>query len=55
MINVTATETEAAGFVTAYPTGEPRPVASNVNVDRPGATAPNLAIVPIGDRGTISF
>ena len=55
VVNVTAVDAGAAGFVTVFPTGEKRPLASNVNVDRPGAIAPNLVIVPIGDNGTISL
>ena len=48
------TEAGAPGFITGYPTGEDRPVASNVNLGT-GATAPNLAIIPIGDGGKVTF
>jgi hypothetical protein len=53
VINLTGTEASAAGFVTAYPFGISLPLASNVNLDGPGATAPNLAIVPLGPGGKI--
>jgi hypothetical protein len=55
VVNITATEAGAPGFVTGYPTGEERPLASNVNLDQPGATAPNLAIIPIGAGGMVSL
>jgi hypothetical protein len=54
VLNLTATEASGAGFVTAWPTGFPQPVVSNLNVDA-GDTRPNLAIVPIGDGGAISL
>ncbi len=53
VINLTGVQATAAGFVTAYPFGISLPLASNVNLDRPGATAPNLAIVPLGPGGKI--
>ena len=31
----------------------PRPEASNLNVERPGQTIPNLVIVPVGDGGAV--
>ena len=55
VINLTATEAAAEGFVTAWPKGQPRPLASNLNLNGPGDTAPNLAIIPIGDDGMISL
>ena len=55
VINLTATEAAAEGFVTAWPKGQPRPLASNLNLNGPGDTAPNLAIIPIGDGGMISL
>jgi hypothetical protein len=54
VINVTATEATADGFVTVYPTGVTRPTASNLNV-RPGQTVPNLAVVKVGASGRISL
>lgn len=54
VLNLTATEPTAAGYVTAYPTGSPRPLASTLNVV-PGDTVPNRVIVPVGNDGTVSF
>ena len=53
--NLTIDAAGGAGFVTASPTGRPRPLASNVNVERAGQTAPNFVIVPLGDDGQIDF
>lgn len=55
VLNVTVTATGGRNFVTVYPTGEPRPTASNLNVTRAGFTAPNLVIVPVGDGGKVSM
>ncbi len=49
-LNVTATES-TPGFVTVYPCGSPRPLASNLN---PSATdTPNMVIAKIGDGGRV--
>ena len=50
VLNVTATETEAPGFVTAYPCDVAMPTASNLNYER-GLTVPNLVTVPISADG----
>ncbi len=55
VLNVTATETAAAGYVTVWPTGRTRPQASVLNAPDTGSTVPNLVIVPIGRHGTVSF
>ncbi len=52
VLNVTATESDAAGFVTVWPEG-PLPLASNLNVERAGQTIPNQVIVPIGSDGAV--
>ncbi len=49
--NVTATEALDRGFITAYPSGDPLPWASNLNVDRPGEDIANHATVGV-DPGT---
>jgi hypothetical protein len=54
-VTITATQATAGGFITAWATGQPRPDASNVNLPGPGATVPNLAIVPVGADGSISL
>ncbi len=51
-LNLTATEADGPGFLTAYPCGEPRPDASNVNYV-PGQDVANLATVKIGADGTV--
>jgi Domain of unknown function (DUF4282)/Protein of unknown function (DUF2510) len=54
VLNITATEPTAAGFVTVFPTGTTRPTASNLNFV-PGQTTPNLAIAKVGDNGQVSL
>ncbi len=46
--NITVTESGGPGFVTAWPAGTPRPLASNLNTTGTGQTVPNAAIVPLG-------
>lgn len=52
VVNVTVTEPEAPGFVTAYPCGIDPPLASNLNF-AVGQTVANAAIVKIGTGGSI--
>jgi outer membrane protein assembly factor BamB len=54
MLNVTATNTSAAGFLTAFPTGSVVPLASNLNWTA-GRTVPNLISVQVGSGGQVSF
>lgn len=51
-INVTVTEPDLPGYLTVYPCGQPRPLASNVNFDA-GETIPNYVIVRLGAGGKI--
>ena len=53
-LNVTVTGPSATSFVTVWPTGQPRPNASNLNFVA-GQTVPNMVIVPIGAGGQISI
>nr|BFE64016.1 hypothetical protein GCM10020063_085420 [Dactylosporangium thailandense] len=46
--NVTATESTGDGYVTAYATGQARPLASNLNLETAGQTRPNLVTTPLG-------
>jgi hypothetical protein len=46
--NVTATQSNGAGYITAWPANTDRPLVSNLNTTRPGQTIPNAAIVPLG-------
>ncbi len=55
VLNVTATEAAGPGFVTAYSGDGPPPLASSLNLERPGQTIANMAIVPLGADGSISF
>ncbi|HVF20086.1 MAG TPA: hypothetical protein VNA14_07580 [Mycobacteriales bacterium] len=53
-INLTAISPSASGFLTAYPSGTTRPVASNINFVR-GDTIANLVIVRLGADGKINI
>ena len=53
VLNLTATEATADGYVTVWPTGLDRPVVSNLNVVA-GETRANLVIVPLGRDGKVS-
>jgi hypothetical protein len=55
VLNVTATNTVVApSAVTVYPTGSPRPLASNLNFV-PGQTVPNRVVVKVGTGGSVDF
>ena len=53
-INITATEPSAASFITVWPTGQPRPLASSLNMAR-DQTVPNLVLARVGDGGKVSI
>jgi hypothetical protein len=52
VLNVTVTEPSHAGFVTVYPCGTTRPLASNINFNA-GATVANLVVAQIGNAGAV--
>lgn len=54
VLNVTVAQPDAPGFITAYPDGSDRPVASNVNFV-PGIDVPNAAIVRVGPTGVVDL
>ncbi|HJW01543.1 MAG TPA: hypothetical protein VJ617_20825 [Arthrobacter sp.] len=54
MINLTATEAQYYGFLSAYPAGQALPNASNVNYLQ-RQTVANFAVVPIGADGKITI
>jgi len=55
VMNVTSTEaTSANGFVTAWPSGQTRPEASNLNL-QPAFNVSNLAFVKVGAGGAIDL
>ena len=50
VLNVTVVAPTAAGFLTVWPTGDPKPWASNLNF-APGVTVPNLVVAKLGTAG----
>ena len=54
MVNVTVTNPTASSYLTVWPSGQPLPLASNLNFAA-GATVPNLAFVPLGSDGRIAI
>ena len=52
VLNVTAVAPSAAGFLTVFPCGSDRPLASHVNFV-PGDVVPNAVIAKIGDGGKV--
>jgi hypothetical protein len=53
-LNVTATEPTAASYITVWPTGSGRPLASNLNFTA-GQTVANAVLTRVGADGTISI
>ena len=53
-LNVTVTGPTMGSFVTVFPSGQPRPTASNLNMS-PGATVSNMVVVPVGAGGRVSL
>jgi len=54
VVNVTVTNPTAPSFLTVFPTGALRPVASNLNYVA-GTTIPNLVSVQVGSGGSITL
>lgn len=54
VFNMTVTQPQSDGFITAYPSGTTRPDASNENFG-PGQTIPNLVTVPVGADGKVTL
>jgi hypothetical protein len=56
-MTLTATNTQAPGFVQAVPTGGATALgaSSNVNIDRAGDTIANTVIVPLGTGGNVTL
>jgi hypothetical protein len=54
ILNITATEGSAPSFITAWPTGLPRPTASVLNVN-PGQNLPNMITVALGTGGQLDL
>jgi hypothetical protein len=53
-LNLTETNATAGSYITAYPTGTSRPLASNVNMVA-GQTVPNRVIVKLGTGGKVTL
>ena len=53
-MNVTATNTSDAGFLTVFPAGAAQPTTSNLNFV-PGQTVPNLVMSKLGTGGAVSI
>lgn len=51
-LNVTVTDPHRDGWLTVYPCGQPRPLASNLNFTR-GATVPNAVLSGVGPDGSV--
>jgi len=54
VMNLTATNTTAPGFLTAWPTGQQMQTTSNLNFVG-GQSVPNLAVIPVGTGGKVSI
>jgi hypothetical protein len=54
VLNVTVTGPALGGWVTAWPSGQAMPLASNLNYDA-GATVPNLVTVKLGAGGAVDL
>jgi YVTN family beta-propeller protein len=52
-VNITMVNSRSAGYVTASPSGRPRPAVSNVNAEQVGQTVATAAVVGIGAAGSI--
>ena len=53
VMNVTAVDPTSAGYLTVWPTGEQRPLASSLNFVA-GQTIPNLVVAKLGANGKVS-
>src|SRR4030088_1184918 len=54
VINVTATDTAADGFLSVFPAGGVHPITSSLQWV-PGQTVPNLVTVGLGNNGSVSI
>ncbi len=54
ILNVTGDQADLDGYVTVWPAGMERPLASNINLTTAGTRA-NLAIVALGSAGAVSL
>ena len=54
VMNVISVDSSQQSYVTAWPTGSPRPLAATMN-PRPGVPVPNQAYLKLGDGGALSL
>lgn len=54
VLNLTATNVHATGYVTAYPDGTTRPATSNLNVTA-GTTVPNMVTAQVSSAGRLDL
>ena len=50
-LNLTATNSFAAGYVSAWPAGQPRPDTSSLNLNRGGQTVAGHVVMRLGEPG----
>ena len=55
VLNLTATQASEATFVTAWPSGLPRPTASSLNPAPGGVSVANLVVAAVGSDGNVSL
>ena len=55
IINLTGVRSGAAGYVTMWAGGQPKPWAASLNFTRPNQVAGNMTIMPVGPDGTIQI
>lgn len=53
VLSVTATNPVAAGYITVWPCGSTRPLASSLNLAGPGDTQSNAVVVGLGTGGAV--
>ncbi|HWL43462.1 MAG TPA: hypothetical protein VNQ73_11005 [Ilumatobacter sp.] len=53
VLNVTAADTDGAGYLKVWPCGDPEPLASNVNFTAAGQTRANAVFAKLGTDGTV--
>lgn len=53
VLNATATQPTASGYLTVFPFAADRPLASNLNFV-PGQTVTNVTVVPVGPDGSVN-
>jgi hypothetical protein len=54
VLNVTVTGASEASWIAVWPTGQPRPLASSLNMAA-DQTIPNLVIAKVGTGGKVSL